>query len=105
MEPERLTLFYRFGAALVLGLFMGLQREYAYRDRVDGEGELVAGARAGQSPTLTEGGCACVFPLAPLLTLWLYCSSYDPGATQLAPLLKRNMITFLLLKKNHSLYG
>jgi len=38
-------LFYRFGVALVLGLFMGLQREYAYRDRVDEEGELLAGAR------------------------------------------------------------
>lgn len=45
MEPDRVTLFYRFGVALVLGLFMGLQREYAYRDRVDEEGELLAGAR------------------------------------------------------------
>jgi len=45
MPPDTLTLFYRFGVALVLGLFMGLQREYAYRDRADGDGELIAGAR------------------------------------------------------------
>jgi len=44
MEPSRVQLFYRFGVALVLGLFMGLQREYAYRKRVE-EGELMAGAR------------------------------------------------------------
>lgn len=45
MELDQITLFYRFGVALVLGLFMGLQREHAYRDRVGGEGELIAGAR------------------------------------------------------------
>lgn len=45
MEPSRFQLFYRFGVALVLGLFIGLQREYAYRDRDDEEGELIAGAR------------------------------------------------------------
>ena len=45
MEPTRLQLFYRFGVALVLGLFIGLQREYAYRGQVDGDGELLAGAR------------------------------------------------------------
>jgi len=45
VEPDQITLFYRFGVALVLGFFMGLQREYAYRDRVDEEGELLAGAR------------------------------------------------------------
>lgn len=45
MEPDQLQLFYRFGVALVLGLFMGLQREYAYRRRSDEEGELMAGAR------------------------------------------------------------
>ena len=45
MSPDLTTLFYRFGVALVLGLFMGLQREYAYRDRVDSHGELIAGAR------------------------------------------------------------
>lgn len=45
MDPDRVQLFYRFGVALVLGLFIGLQREYAYRDRKDPEGELIAGAR------------------------------------------------------------
>jgi hypothetical protein len=45
MEPGRLQLSYRFGIALVLGLFVGLQREYAYRERVDKEGELLARAR------------------------------------------------------------
>ncbi|PSQ58823.1 MAG: MgtC/SapB family protein, partial [Bacteroidetes bacterium QH_10_64_19] len=44
MEPGRLQLSYRFGIALVLGLFVGLQREHAYRERVDKEGELLAGA-------------------------------------------------------------
>jgi len=45
MEPDRIQLFYRFGVALVLGFFMGLQREYAYRKRTEEEGELMAGAR------------------------------------------------------------
>ena len=45
MDPDRVQLFYRFGVALVLGLFIGLQREYAHRDRKDPEGELIAGAR------------------------------------------------------------
>jgi uncharacterized membrane protein (DUF4010 family) len=45
MEATQTQLLYRFGAALVLGLFMGLQREYAYRRRKDEQGELLAGAR------------------------------------------------------------
>ena len=45
MEPDRIQLFYRFGVALVLGFFMGLQREYAYRKDGDERGELMAGAR------------------------------------------------------------
>lgn len=45
MELGEAQLFYRFGVALILGFFMGLQREYAYRQRVDEEGELMAGAR------------------------------------------------------------
>lgn len=46
MEPDRIELLYRFGVALVLGLFMGLQREYAFRRRVgEDERELLAGAR------------------------------------------------------------
>jgi uncharacterized membrane protein (DUF4010 family) len=45
MEPTQTQLLYRFGVALVIGLFMGLQREYAYRRTTEGEGELLAGAR------------------------------------------------------------
>ncbi|MEF8796238.1 MAG: MgtC/SapB family protein [Salinivenus sp.] len=44
MTPEDLHLFSRFGIAIVLGLFVGLQREYAYR-RAEDDGELLAGAR------------------------------------------------------------
>ncbi len=44
MELSQIQLFYRFAVALVLGFFMGLQREYAYRQQVE-EGELLAGAR------------------------------------------------------------
>ena len=44
MDPTDVQLLYRFGIALVLGLFMGLQREYAYQSR-EAEGELLAGAR------------------------------------------------------------
>ncbi len=45
MDPSQYQLFYRFGIALVLGLFIGLQREYAYRKKRREEGELMAGAR------------------------------------------------------------
>jgi uncharacterized membrane protein (DUF4010 family) len=45
MEPNHLQLFYRFGVALVIGFFIGLQREYAYRKEKEEEGELMAGAR------------------------------------------------------------
>lgn len=45
MEPDHIQLFYRFGVALVLGFFMGLQREYAHRSDEDTDGELLAGAR------------------------------------------------------------
>jgi len=44
MEPDRLMLFYRFGVALVRGLFTGLQRGYAYRDQVDEEGNFSPGS-------------------------------------------------------------
>jgi len=44
MDPTDVQLVYRFGIALVLGFFMGLQREYAYR-RDETEGELLAGVR------------------------------------------------------------
>ena len=71
MEPDRVTLFYRFGVALVLGLFMGLQREYAYRDRVDEEGELLAGARTfpiialiGASSALVSAEMGEAWPLS-----------------------------------------
>ena len=61
-------LFYRFGVALVLGLFMGLQREYAYRDRVDEEGELLAGART--FPIISLLGAASALAAAELGDSW-----------------------------------
>lgn len=39
---EHMTLFYRFGAALAIGVLIGLQREYAYGDE---DAELFAGVR------------------------------------------------------------
>lgn len=46
MDPTLLDLFYRFGAALVIGFFVGLQREYAFQKRAAGDAdELLAGVR------------------------------------------------------------
>jgi len=46
MEISNIDLFYRFGVALVIGLLIGLQREYAFRRREDrADEELFAGAR------------------------------------------------------------
>jgi len=42
---EQLDLFYRFGAALIIGILVGLQREYAYGDPNDPHKEMFAGAR------------------------------------------------------------
>lgn len=61
MEPDQVTLFYRFGVALVIGLMVGLQREYAFRRRIEGgdiEGqeELFAGART--FPLMALLGCS-----------------------------------------------
>jgi uncharacterized membrane protein (DUF4010 family) len=45
MDVPSLELFYRFGVALVIGLLIGLQREYAFREEKERTGELLAGAR------------------------------------------------------------
>jgi uncharacterized membrane protein (DUF4010 family) len=45
MTVTDIELFYRFGAAVLFGFFVGLQREYAYRQQRDEDGELMAGAR------------------------------------------------------------
>ena len=45
MDVTLSDLLYRFGVALVIGPFMGLQREYAFRRDRTGEAELMAGAR------------------------------------------------------------
>ncbi len=46
MDLTPLDLFYRFGVALVIGLLIGLQREYAFQRRTPDEAEeLLAGAR------------------------------------------------------------
>ncbi len=68
MEPGRLQLFYRFGVALVLGLFVGLQREYAYRDRGERDGELLAGART--FPLIALLGAASALAAAELKNAW-----------------------------------
>ncbi|MBK6657388.1 MAG: MgtC/SapB family protein [Proteobacteria bacterium] len=45
-EPiDSLTLFYRFGSALLLGMLVGLQREYASKRSSDDRRELFAGTR------------------------------------------------------------
>ncbi|PEN11460.1 hypothetical protein CRI94_15620 [Longibacter salinarum] len=46
MDASLPDLFYRFGAALVIGLLIGLQREYAFQEHEhQQEDELLAGAR------------------------------------------------------------
>ena len=42
---DQVTLFYRFGSALLLGLLVGLQREYASKRGNDDQRELFAGTR------------------------------------------------------------
>ncbi len=44
-EAAQIDLFYRFGAALVIGLLVGLQREYAHGRGESEDDELFAGAR------------------------------------------------------------
>lgn len=68
MELDFLTLSYRFGVALVLGLFMGLQREYAYRQQIDEEGELLAGART--FPIIALLGAASALGASELEAPW-----------------------------------
>jgi uncharacterized membrane protein (DUF4010 family) len=71
MEPDRVQLFYRFGVALVLGFFIGLQREYAYRKNGEEGGELMAGARTfpiiallGAASALGAGELGDAWPFA-----------------------------------------
>ncbi|MFB6098645.1 MAG: MgtC/SapB family protein, partial [Salinibacter sp.] len=73
MEPGRVQLFYRFGVALVLGLFIGLQREYAYRDRVNEEGELLAGART--FPIIALLGAASALGASELGNAWPFAAA------------------------------
>lgn len=60
-DALQLDLFYRFGVALVIGLLVGLQREYAYRtdDSEEEEEELFAGARTFALLSLL--GCTTAF--------------------------------------------
>ncbi len=65
MDPQvsTLELFYRFGAALLLGLLVGLQREYvSLRKRGDGPGDF-AGARTYALVALLGGVAAMVSTL------------------------------------------
>ncbi len=64
METESVTLFYRFGVALLIGLLVGLQREYAFRRRqqagdIQHKEELLAGART--FPLIALLGCSAAF--------------------------------------------
>jgi len=68
MEITSVQLFYRFGVALVVGFFMGLQREYAYRQRIDEEGELLAGART--FPIISLLGAASALGALELNSAW-----------------------------------
>lgn len=45
MSLSESELFYRFGAAILCGFLVGLQREYAHRRHQDEDGELIAGVR------------------------------------------------------------
>lgn len=68
MELSQLQLFYRFGVAVILGFFMGLQREYAYRKRREEEGELMAGART--FPIIALLGAASALGATELGSAW-----------------------------------
>ncbi|MFO8098918.1 MAG: MgtC/SapB family protein [Salinibacter sp.] len=69
MDLDSLQLFYRFGVALVLGFFMGLQREYAHRKTgASGDGELLAGART--FPIIALLGAAAALGSAELESAW-----------------------------------
>ncbi|MFQ5569262.1 MAG: MgtC/SapB family protein [Rhodothermales bacterium] len=57
-EAAQIDLFYRFGAALVIGLLVGLQREYAHF-RENGENRLFAGTRTFALMSLL--GCTAAF--------------------------------------------
>jgi uncharacterized membrane protein (DUF4010 family) len=70
MSISDIDLFYRFGTALVLGFFVGLQREYAYRRYQEEDGELMAGARTfpiiallGAAAAMGSGQAESALPL------------------------------------------
>lgn len=58
-EIAQLTLFYRFGSALALGLLIGLQREYASRRKDDDRRANFAGART--YALIAVLGCSAAF--------------------------------------------
>jgi uncharacterized membrane protein (DUF4010 family) len=57
MITDHINLFYRFGAALVIGILVGLQREYAYGDP---DREMFAGVRTFALMALVGGVAAMV---------------------------------------------
>jgi len=67
---ETMDLFYRFGAALVIGILVGLQREYAYGDP---DRELFAGARTFALMALV--GCAAALAADVLASPWVFIST------------------------------
>ncbi len=68
-DAAQVELFMRFGAALVIGLLVGLQREYAHGAGEDGE-ELFAGARTFALLGLL--GCTAAFAGEAAGTSWAF---------------------------------
>lgn len=74
MDANQIALFYRFGVALVIGLLVGLQREFAFRRRKDRvEEELFAGART--FPLIGLLGCSAAFLTDILASPWAFVAS------------------------------
>ena len=68
-ETTQFELFYRFGSALVLGLLVGLQREYASRREDDEDRENFAGARTYALLALL--GCTAAFVAEQAGSAWI----------------------------------
>ncbi len=64
---QQANLFYRFGAALVIGILVGLQREYSYDEP---DMEIFAGARTFALLALT--GCATALVAELLNSVWAF---------------------------------
>jgi uncharacterized membrane protein (DUF4010 family) len=70
MDVIQATPFYRFGAALVIGILVGLQREYSYGDP---DREMFAGARTFALMALV--GCVAAMVAEELASPWPFIST------------------------------